>query len=151
MVQETEHGQTLVLTSLLPRNGSSACQLPAERLLLARLLVQSVRGFAPRPPRPLSGPACGFARARSLPSTGAMDAQRSLWSGALLCGTGVALGALAAHALKPALSAEQMEVFQTGVRYQLLHGLALLGCSALGSCGRRTALAASAFLAGTLL
>jgi uncharacterized membrane protein YgdD (TMEM256/DUF423 family) len=80
-----------------------------------------------------------------------MDAQRSLWSGALLCGTGVALGALAAHALKPVLSPEQMEVFQTGVRYQLLHGLALLGCSALASSGRRTALAAGAFLAGTLL
>ena len=80
-----------------------------------------------------------------------MDGHRSLCSGAILCGTGVALGALAAHALKPVLSPEQMEVFQTGVRYQLLHGLALLSCSALGACGRRTALAASAFLAGTLL
>jgi uncharacterized membrane protein YgdD (TMEM256/DUF423 family) len=80
-----------------------------------------------------------------------MDASRSLCSGAVLCGTGVALGALAAHALKPSLSAEQMDAFQTGVRYQMLHGLALLACAALGSSGRRTALAARAFVAGTLL
>jgi uncharacterized membrane protein YgdD (TMEM256/DUF423 family) len=85
-----------------------------------------------------------------VPSTPAMDASRSLCSGALLCGTGVALGALAAHGLKPHLSAEQMDAFQTGVRYQMLHGLALLACAALGP-ARRTALAARAFLAGTLL
>ena len=79
-----------------------------------------------------------------------MDASRSLFAGALLCGTGVALGALAAHALKSSLSAYSMAAFETGVRYQLVHGLALLACSALES-RRRTGLAALAFLLGTLL
>lgn len=39
---------------------------------------------------------------------------------------GVALGAFGAHALRARLSADQLEVFETGVRYQLLHALALI-------------------------
>ena len=46
--------------------------------------------------------------------------------GALLTGTAVALGAFGAHALKTALSAEQLAIFETGVRYQMYHGLGLL-------------------------
>ncbi len=38
---------------------------------------------------------------------------------------GVALGAFAAHALKARLSAEMLAVFETGVRYQMYHALAL--------------------------
>jgi len=38
----------------------------------------------------------------------------------------VILGALAAHALKNHLTADQMSSFETGVRYQMYHGLALL-------------------------
>lgn len=48
-----------------------------------------------------------------------------LW-GAVLLGVGVALGAFGAHGLKGMVSAELLQVFETGVRYQVYHGLALL-------------------------
>ncbi|NND94774.1 MAG: DUF423 domain-containing protein [Flavobacteriales bacterium] len=38
----------------------------------------------------------------------------------------VALGALGAHFLKEHLSADSLDSFETGVRYHLFHGLALL-------------------------
>ena len=40
--------------------------------------------------------------------------------------TAVTLGALGAHALKDILSDSQLHSFETGVRYQLFHALALL-------------------------
>jgi uncharacterized membrane protein YgdD (TMEM256/DUF423 family) len=43
----------------------------------------------------------------------------------------VILGALAAHTLKDKLSPELLDSFQTGVRYQLVHSLALLVLAAL--------------------
>jgi uncharacterized membrane protein YgdD (TMEM256/DUF423 family) len=39
---------------------------------------------------------------------------------------GVALGAFGAHALRARLSAEMLAVFETGVRYQMYHALAIL-------------------------
>ncbi|HEY2976449.1 MAG TPA: DUF423 domain-containing protein [Burkholderiaceae bacterium] len=39
---------------------------------------------------------------------------------------GVALGAFAAHALKARIAPEQLATFEVGVRYQLIHALALL-------------------------
>ena len=39
---------------------------------------------------------------------------------------GVALGAFAAHTLKSRLSTELLAAFETGVRYQMYHALALL-------------------------
>jgi uncharacterized membrane protein YgdD (TMEM256/DUF423 family) len=39
---------------------------------------------------------------------------------------GVALGAFGAHALKSRLDAELLVAFETGVRYQMVHALALL-------------------------
>jgi uncharacterized membrane protein YgdD (TMEM256/DUF423 family) len=39
---------------------------------------------------------------------------------------GVALGAFGAHALRAQLSANHLAVFETGVRYQLVHALALV-------------------------
>lgn len=45
--------------------------------------------------------------------------------------TGVALGAFAAHGLKSRLTPEYLAVFQTGVHYQMLHALALLGVALL--------------------
>ena len=51
-------------------------------------------------------------------------------SGALLTGTGVALGAFGAHALKASLTPAMLEVFETGVRYQTYHGLGLLALAA---------------------
>jgi uncharacterized membrane protein YgdD (TMEM256/DUF423 family) len=46
--------------------------------------------------------------------------------GALLAGLGVAFGAFGAHALRTRVSPELLAVFETGVRYQLYHGLGLL-------------------------
>jgi uncharacterized membrane protein YgdD (TMEM256/DUF423 family) len=51
---------------------------------------------------------------------------------AALCGfLGVALGAFAAHGLKAYLSPASLEVFKTGVHYQMLHALAILVLVAL--------------------
>ncbi|MCP3781130.1 MULTISPECIES: DUF423 domain-containing protein [Paenibacillus] len=38
----------------------------------------------------------------------------------------VALGAFGAHALKKRLSADMLSIFQTGIQYQIAHGLGLL-------------------------
>jgi len=43
----------------------------------------------------------------------------------------VALGAFAAHGLKTHLGAAALEIFQTGVQYQMVHALALLLVGAL--------------------
>lgn len=44
---------------------------------------------------------------------------------AILAGLSVALGAFGAHVLKTMLSAEMLSVFETGVKYQMYHALAL--------------------------
>jgi uncharacterized membrane protein YgdD (TMEM256/DUF423 family) len=46
--------------------------------------------------------------------------------GAALAGAAVALGAFGAHALEGVLSASRLGTFETAVRYQFLHALALL-------------------------
>jgi len=51
--------------------------------------------------------------------------------GALAGATGVALGAFGAHALRNRLTPEMLAVFETGVRYQMYHALALLAVAAL--------------------
>ena len=65
----------------------------------------------------------------------------------------VALGAFAAHGLKARLSPELLAVFETGVRYQMVHALALLG--AAWACTRWPGTAANAagwlFVAGTIV
>ncbi|SEM81550.1 Uncharacterized membrane protein YgdD, TMEM256/DUF423 family [Pseudomonas sp. ok272] len=67
--------------------------------------------------------------------------------------TGVALGAFAAHGLKGRLSAEYLAIFHTGVTYQLVHTLALLGVALLAAQvpGRLVAWAGAAFVIGILL
>lgn len=45
---------------------------------------------------------------------------------ALLAGTAVLLGAFGAHGLKNIVSAELVNSFETGVRYQMYHALSLL-------------------------
>ena len=49
-----------------------------------------------------------------------------LISGTLFGGLAVILGAFAAHGLETLISSEQIETFQTGVRYQMYHALMLL-------------------------
>jgi uncharacterized membrane protein YgdD (TMEM256/DUF423 family) len=46
--------------------------------------------------------------------------------GAVAAGLGVALGAFGAHGLKPRVSPELMEIFETGVRFHMYHALGLL-------------------------
>lgn len=46
--------------------------------------------------------------------------------GAILGFLGVALGAFGAHFLKSRLSSDMLSVFETGVKYHLIHALALL-------------------------
>jgi len=67
--------------------------------------------------------------------------------------TGVALGAFASHALKSQLSAAYLAVFQTGVQYQMLHALALLGVALLSlhRPGRLLTVAGALFVVGILL
>ena len=66
--------------------------------------------------------------------------------GAVAGFVGVALGAFGAHALRARLSADHLAVFETGVRYQLVHALALVLVGVLinlappvGGAGRRPA------------
>ena len=67
--------------------------------------------------------------------------------------TGVALGAFGAHALKARLAPELLATFETGVRYQLTHALALLAVA--WACtrwpGRVVQASGWLFIAGTLL
>ncbi|PHV11420.1 DUF423 domain-containing protein [Chitinimonas sp. BJB300] len=67
-------------------------------------------------------------------------------------GSGVALGAFAAHGLRASMSSAYLDVFQTGVHYQLAHSLALLALSGyseqLGKLGKW---AGWAFVSGVLL
>lgn len=59
--------------------------------------------------------------------------------GALNGGIAVAAGAFGAHGLKDRLSQHSMEVFETGVRYQMYHALAILACAVIATSGARTA------------
>ncbi len=45
----------------------------------------------------------------------------------------VMLGAFGAHALKSMVSSEKLQIFETGVRYQFMHALALIALSLYGS------------------
>lgn len=45
---------------------------------------------------------------------------------------GVALGALGAHGLKSILSSEMLEVYKTGVLYQLIHSITILAVGLSG-------------------
>jgi uncharacterized membrane protein YgdD (TMEM256/DUF423 family) len=49
-----------------------------------------------------------------------------LAAGAIFAGTSVVLGAFGAHGLKSLLSAQMLNTFEVGVRYQMYHGLAIL-------------------------
>lgn len=51
---------------------------------------------------------------------------KTVITGALLCVIGIILGAFGAHGLKPILSVERLQSFETGVRYQIYAGFSLL-------------------------
>jgi uncharacterized membrane protein YgdD (TMEM256/DUF423 family) len=52
-------------------------------------------------------------------------------AGAILALLAVAFGAFGAHALKEIVTPERLQTFETGVRYQMYHALALLLISVL--------------------
>ena len=78
-------------------------------------------------------------------------ARAALLGGALFGGLAVVLGAFAAHAMKAHYDEAQLRTFETGVRYQMYHALALLLCGVLGTLGHKTRAAAVLFASGILL
>ena len=79
-----------------------------------------------------------------------MNATTSARLGALLAGLAVALGAFGAHAMKDHFAASDLQTFETAVRYQMYHALALGLAAALAAQGRRTGAASLCFLVGIL-
>jgi uncharacterized membrane protein YgdD (TMEM256/DUF423 family) len=73
--------------------------------------------------------------------------------GALSAFIGVAAGAFGAHGLKPVLGADMLAVFDVGVRYQLVHALALVAVAWVQSRWPSTLITASGwlFVIGTIL
>ena len=74
--------------------------------------------------------------------------------GAVLGFLGVALGAFGAHGLRSRLSPDMLAVFETGVRYQMYHMLAiLLVASAIGRAGEGRLLVSAgwAFFGGVVV
>ena len=55
-----------------------------------------------------------------------MTTENSIKIAILFCLSAVILGAFGAHAFREVLSESQISSFQTGVRYQFFHGLAIL-------------------------
>lgn len=74
--------------------------------------------------------------------------------GALSGGVAVALGAFGAHGLRARLAADLLAMFETGVRYQMYHALALLAVAWAVARWNGSALPVAAgwlFVAGTVL
>ena len=71
--------------------------------------------------------------------------------GAGVLGMAVGLGAMAAHMLKPILTEAQAANWQTGVVYQILHGLALLIIGLSGVTGRNVRIAVWLFCIGIVI
>jgi uncharacterized membrane protein YgdD (TMEM256/DUF423 family) len=76
-----------------------------------------------------------------------------MFVGALMGFVGVGLGAFGAHGLRGRLSPDMLAVFETGVRYQMYHALALLATAALmtRTDGRAVLVAGWSFTAGILI
>jgi uncharacterized membrane protein YgdD (TMEM256/DUF423 family) len=69
----------------------------------------------------------------------------------VLAGLGVLAGAFGAHTLQDLVSADRLEVFETAVRYQMYHAIALFIAGFSATVRPRFRWAAYLFLAGTLL
>lgn len=74
-------------------------------------------------------------------------------AGAVFAALAVILGAFGAHALKSILPADQLQVFETGVRYQFYHsiGLFIAGILAQSVAEKQVRLASTFFITGILL
>jgi uncharacterized membrane protein YgdD (TMEM256/DUF423 family) len=73
--------------------------------------------------------------------------------GALSAGIAVGLGAFGAHGLRARLTADMLNVFETGVRYQMYHALALLAVAWASARwpGSTPSAAGWCFVAGTIV
>lgn len=75
--------------------------------------------------------------------------------GGISAGLAVALGAFGAHGLRARLAVDMLQTFETGVRYQMYHAVALFAVAfALSRWQTTTGLSTAAgwlFIAGTLL
>tara|TARA_B100000609_G_C16977990_1_gene312319 strand:- start:214 stop:576 length:363 start_codon:yes stop_codon:yes gene_type:complete len=71
--------------------------------------------------------------------------------GAAFALTAVTLGAFGAHALKELLSSSQLVSFETGVRYQMFHGIVLLFIGISFDKIHKTVLISKLFTSGTIL
>ena len=81
-----------------------------------------------------------------------MTARTAAILGASFAGLAVALGAFGAHALRSRLAERDLEIFETAVRYQMYHAVALFIAAALLARGiAQAATAAWAFTAGIIL
>jgi uncharacterized membrane protein YgdD (TMEM256/DUF423 family) len=65
----------------------------------------------------------------------AVEAETMSWTtvGAMIGFLAVAAGAFGAHALRDILPPERLEIFETAVRYQMYHALALMVAGSLGA------------------
>lgn len=66
-----------------------------------------------------------------------MDGRRTVALGALLGGIGVALGAFGAHGLRGRVPEDLLQVFEIGVRYHLVHALAIVAAGILAMLAER--------------
>jgi uncharacterized membrane protein YgdD (TMEM256/DUF423 family) len=62
---------------------------------------------------------------------------------------GVALGAFGAHSLRNTLSAEMLDIYKTGVNYQLIHSIAILALGLMGN--KKFVISLIFFTAGIIL
>jgi uncharacterized membrane protein YgdD (TMEM256/DUF423 family) len=81
------------------------------------------------------------------------DRARLIRIGAIAMALGVALGAFGAHGLKPRLTPDFLAIYETGVRYHLVHGLAVFVAAWLAAEDetRSARLAGILFIVGILL
>ena len=73
--------------------------------------------------------------------------------GVVFAALGVILGAFGAHALKQILEVDQLQIFETGVRYQMYHSFGLLAAGILYSSFpyKQVKFASTFFLIGIVL
>jgi len=77
--------------------------------------------------------------------------KEKIWvmTGGIVGFVGVALGAFGAHGLKDILSQEMLEIYKTGVFYQLIHAVAILTIGLFSK--EKLFISASFFLIGIIL
>lgn len=77
----------------------------------------------------------------------------AITAGAIFAALAVILGAFGAHALKEVLQPDQLQTFETAVKYQFYHSFALLGTGIIFSSFpfRQIRLASTFFIIGILL